>query len=166
MPKAYVYVALLIAVLVFVKWYDGARFDAGYNKAVSEYEIRLRNEREQHAKALAEQEQAASNIAAAWLSAKPQKEVRYVSIIKEVPVYVENNPVCDLSRGAVGLLNNAADPERLPDDPALTKAEAGETSSITQPAQIAHCIGWAKQYNELSDQMNALIDATEKQEGE
>lgn len=157
----YLYSAIVIALLTFVAWYTKAQHDAGYDECSLTYEKQLRKKDQQ----LIEQRQATDDIAAAWLSAKPQKEVRYVSIIKEVPVYVENNPVCDLSRGAVSLLNNAADPERLPDDPALTKAEAGETSTVTQPAQIEHCIRWAKQYNELSDQMNALIDAIEKQKG-
>lgn len=85
------------------------------------------------------------------------------TIIKEVPVYVQSNPDCDLTVGAVGLLNSAragvsgggapeAGAAGTPD------AEKLSPSIVTQRAEVEAHADCAIRYNELAEKHDALIE--------
>lgn len=147
--------------LSFVKWYTDQQFQAGYDKATAHYESTLRKDLNDEIKHSGELQTAINNMAVTWLNEKPRIEYKYEQITTEVPKYIKDNRQCDLTRGAVSLYNDAADPEKqLPEniDTALTNAEEQTPSTISQRAATKHCIGWAEQYNELAKQHDSLID--------
>lgn len=160
--RTYAWLAVGLAVLAFVWWYSERQYDAGYTAAATEYERRdnraLQAQIEKNNTLQAE----VNALTAQLLEAEDRAQGYYQTITEEVVRYVPDNPDCDLRRGAVGLLNRAARRD-LPDSehPALTDAEKQTPSTVTQPAAIGHCIGWARQYNELAGRCDALIDVIE-----
>ncbi len=144
--------AILAMIFAFAYWYTDQQYNAGYNAAKAEYADALELAVED-----SNQKQTIINdITEKWLLTKDQYKIVYETVIKEVPVYVKANPNCDLSRGAVGLLNRAGVPNG--EHPALTETEASTPSTITQRAQVNHCIKWAEQYNDVADRYSRLID--------
>ena len=162
--KIYLYIGLVVLFLGFVYWYTDKQYDAGYNAAKADYAEESKRKQQAHDAAIAKKQAEVNNITEKWLKEKDKKQkIVYKTIVKKVKHYVKNNRACDLNRGAVSLLNKAADPSRLQRDyhPAITETESRQPSTITQQIQIEHCIGWAEQYNKIKDQLNTLIDVVE-----
>lgn len=156
MVKQYAYIGLAIIVLAFVWWYSERQYDAGYNAAQAEYLGRLEKQLTKNKKLQVE----IDSLTADLLDLHDQRQTQYAVIREEVPVYVQDNRACDLSRGAVWLLNRAAVPDA--EHPALSEAAKQAPSTITQRAATKHCIGWAEQYNELAERHDALIEVLEE----
>lgn len=149
--KAYAYIALVLALLAFAWWYSDRQYDAGYTAARAE-QLDVLN------KTLAKNKELQVQIDALTsdlLALEDVRQTQYAVIREEVPVYVQDNRDCDLSRGAVGLLNRAAVPDA--DHPALSETAKQAPSTVTQRAATRHCIGWAEQYNELAERHDALL---------
>lgn len=88
-------------------------------------------------------------------------------VIKYVPV--DESGSCNLTRGAVGMLNAARagrGSAELPGAPKLSYGEAAEPSSITQRAEVEAHAQCGVRYNELAARHNALIDWLEQQQKE
>lgn len=81
-----------------------------------------------------------------------------IIVPQEVIRYVKVNPDCDLSRGAVSLLNRS---RGVPETPALSDGEKQAPSTITQPAEVQHHSECAIQYRELAAKHDALIEFIE-----
>jgi len=79
----------------------------------------------------------ASDEALTWLSGQygilANEKPKYQ--IQEVIKYVKQNPDCDLTRGAVSLLNSSWG---VPEPTPLSTGEEQTISTITQPAEISH----------------------------
>ena len=73
---------------------------------------------------------------------------------------VKENVACNLTLGAVGLRNRAGDPEQLQSGyhPALSEAEAGETSTVTQRKAEQQAHEWGELYTGLSDRYLTLLN--------
>lgn len=149
--KPYLYIGVFLAVLAFVWWYSDRQYDAGYNAARAEYLDDLQKTLDKN-KALQVQIDA---LTADLLALEDARQTQYAVIREEVPVYVQDNRDCDMSRGAVWLLNRAAMPDA--EHPALSEAAKQAPSTVTQRAATEHCIGWAEQYNDLAERHDALI---------
>lgn len=90
-------------------------------------------------------------------------------IVKEVVKYVPEDPAgsCNLTRGAVGLLNNArgySDAGGVPGPAELSDEESRAPSSLTQRAQVGAHIDAASRYEALRAKHNALIEWIERQQ--
>jgi len=83
---------------------------------------------------------------------------------KEIVKYVKTNDNCNVSRGAVRLLNNARrfDSETtLPETTSNADEKGRAASSVTQRDEIEAHINCATQYSKLAARNNALIDYIE-----
>lgn len=90
-------------------------------------------------------------------------------VVKEVIKYVPEDPAgrCNLSRGAVGLLNNArgySDTGGVPTAPELSAEESAAQSSLDQRAEVSAHADCALRYEELRLRHNALIDWIERRQ--
>ena len=159
MMKHYLYIGLILALLVFVKWYSDNQYDAGYNKAVATYESELRKD-------LNDQIAKSNNIQAEndklvldLLKKQSKTEIVYEEIEKKVEVYVKQNVSCNLTRGAVSLRSESADPEQLRTGfhPALSKDDSTATSTITQRAAEKQTHKWGKLYTKWRGNYQALL---------
>lgn len=74
----------------------------------------------------------------------------------EVTKYVKENPDCDLTRGATGLLNRVR--SGVPETTSLTDEEAQAPSTITQQAEIRYHEQCIIEYNKGMSAYNELID--------
>jgi hypothetical protein len=161
--KHYAYIILILALLAFGKWYTDHAHDAGYNEAVASYESALRQElNDQVAKNVlltAENSQLVTDL----LNKQPEIRTVYKTIEKKVNVYVKENLACNLTRGAISLRNRAGDPEQLQPGyhPALSEAEAGRSSTITQRAAEQQVHEWGELYTGLSDRYLTLLNICE-----
>ena len=81
-----------------------------------------------------------------------------IFVKQEVIKYVKDNSQCDLSRGAVGLLNNA---RGVPETPILTDAEKQTPSTITKSAEVQYHADCATDYRQLAAEHDALVDFIE-----
>jgi len=162
--KIYAYIAAGLAVMAFIVWYSSNQFDAGYNTAKAEYESVMRARLNVRIAESEKKQVRMNDITAKWLAEKDNIKIEYVKIKEKVTEYVEDNRSCDLNRGAVGLLNKSAKGKRMHQggDSTITETEAKQPSTITQQAQINHCIGWAEQYNEIAERYTTLIDVLEE----
>jgi len=83
-------------------------------------------------------------------------------ITKEIIKYVKVNADCNLTVGAVGLLNNARSGSipnsGVSDTTGTVDAEKWSASSIGQIAEIKAHLFCVSEYNKLSSRHNALID--------
>jgi len=77
-------------------------------------------------------------------------------IIQEGLTHVSDNPMCNLTRGTVSLLNLARTGQ--PDAAAVTDEEKQTPSSLTQRAEASAHAECATQYRELAAEHDALID--------
>lgn len=158
--KHYLYIALIFALLAFGKWYTDKIETAGQNACKATYESALRKDlNDQIAKnkvLTAENSQLVTDL----LDKQPEIRTVYKTIEKKVNVYVKQNVACNLTRGAVGLRNRAGDPEQLQPGyhPALSEAEAGETSTATQREAEQQAHEWGKLYTGLSDRYLTLLN--------
>lgn len=85
-------------------------------------------------------------------------ETRLTSV-REVVKYVKKNNDCDISRGAIGLLNEARDSASGVSKAAqLSDEEKQSSSTITQRAEIEAHIQCVAEYNKVIAKDNALID--------
>lgn len=142
----------------------GAVYKAGENKQKARSATDAQLKQQEHDAVIAAQQQGIDQIVWAWLSQQPQKSIQYREIIKEVPAYVQINPVCDLTRGAVSVLNTSADPNRLQEafHPPLTEDASQAPSTVTQRAAVKHCAEVSVQYNELADFVRTLQGAVDE----
>lgn len=77
---------------------------------------------------------------------------------QEVNKHVPNNPACDLTVGAVGLLNSARGHKAgLPDAAPGADEKSGAPSTITQQAEVTHHIDCSVRYRELAARHNELV---------
>lgn len=83
--------------------------------------------------------------------------------IKEGLNHVSNNPICDLTRGDISVLNHAR--TGLPDTPALADEEKRTASTITQRAEADAHADCGLRYRALAAQHDALIDWLELSAG-
>ena len=102
-------------------------------------------------------------IESAYLDQQQAREARHARtknrLFQQSPAHQRTDGDCNLSRGAVGLLNDAARGDEPGTDTAgLAAAEAAAASGITESAALEHCRGWAEQYESTAAQLNALID--------
>ena len=160
------YIALVLALLAFGKWYADQADEGGYNRCVASYESQLRIDLNDKIAENTALQSANDQLVVDLLNKKPEVETVYKTIEKKVEVYVKDNVACNLSLGAVELRNRAAKGEQLPNDPhsALPEAEAKTTSTITQRAAERHVYQWGKQYNELSDRYVTLLKICDKKQ--
>ena len=156
MVKVYAYIAAALALMAFVWWYSDRQYDAGYNAARAEYLGQLEKSLAKNKAMQVE----IDSLTASLFELESQRQTQYQIVRQEVPVYVQDNRDCDLTRGAVGLLNRAAMPNA--EHPALSETAKQAPSTVTQRAATEHCIGWAEQYNELAARHDALIAILEK----
>jgi hypothetical protein len=87
------------------------------------------------------------------------------TIIKEIPVYVEaeGDSGCNLTRGAVGLLNLARSaPGSEVRSASLADEEGRATSTVTQRAEVEAHADCATRYNRLMIEHNGLIKHIQK----
>jgi len=163
MMKHYAYIALILALLAFAKWYSGQAHDAGVNECTAHYEGSLR--KDLNAQVILNQSLAVKNsqLVTDLLNKQPEIQTVYKTIEKKVNVYVKQNVACNLTRGAVSLRNSAGDPEQLQPGyhPALSEAEAGETSTIEQREAESQFYEWGRLYIGLSDRYKALLNVCE-----
>ena len=82
--------------------------------------------------------------------------VRLAKLTREISDHVQDNPVCDYSRGAVRLLNDAR--TGLSGAAGLPPDHAAAPSTITQPAATEWWIRDATQCREQRDQLIKLIE--------
>lgn len=89
-------------------------YKAGYNAAKYLYEKELRIQQIERDKERELLQAGINDMALKWLNLQPEKQIIYRDIKKEIPIYVKTNPVCNLNNDTVRLLNQAANPERMP----------------------------------------------------
>lgn len=77
-------------------------------------------------------------------------------LIKEGLTHVSDNPVCNLTRGDVSVLNHAR--TGLPDTPALAEAEKPTPSTLTQRAEADAHADCGLRYRDLAARHDTLID--------
>lgn len=163
MIKHYLYIALIFALLAFGKWYTDQAHDAGYAEAAAKYESALRKDLNdqvmENLRLTAENSQLVTDL----LNKQPEIRTIYKTIEKKVNVYVKQNVDCNLTRGAILMRNLAGDPEQLQPGyhPALSEAEAGETSTVTQRAAESQLYEWGELYTGLSGQYETLLSICE-----
>ena len=163
MGKHFAYMILILALLAFGKWYTDKIETAGQDACKATYESALRKDlNDQIAKnkvLTAENSQLVTDL----LDKQPEIRTVYKEIEKKVNVYVKQNVACNLTRGAVGLWNRAGDPEQLQSGyhPALSEAEAGETSTVTQREAGKQTHEWGELYTGLSDRYQTLLNVCE-----
>lgn len=160
----YAYIALILAIIAFGKWYTGTIDEAGYNRCVASYESGLRKELNDQISENAALTEVNEKLVLDILNKKPVIETVYKTIEKKVNVYVADNAACNLTLGAVSLRNLAGDPEQLQPGyhPALSEAEASAASTISQRAAEEQVYQWGEQYNELSNRYQALLMVCDK----
>ncbi len=98
----------------------------------------------------------ASDIVLPELTRKQITLAEQKPIIQEGLTHASDNPLCNLTRGTVSVLNFAR--TGLPDAAALTDEEKQTPSSLTQRANAAAHAECALQYRELAAEHDALID--------
>lgn len=77
---------------------------------------------------------------------------------QEVSKHVPNDPACDLTVGAVGLLNTArGHGAGVPAAPNGNDEESRAPSVVTQQAEVTHHIDCAVRYRELAARHNQLL---------
>src|SRR3972149_174834 len=76
-------------------------------------------------------EKALSNLQVATLNIQRDK----IFVKQEIIKYVKDSSQCDLSRGAVSLLNSS---RGVPETPILTDAEKQTPSTTSQPAEVQY----------------------------
>ena len=96
-------------------------------------------------------EKALSNLQVKILNIQRDK----IFVKQEVIKYVKDSSQCDLSRGAVGLLNLA---RGVPETPVLTDAEKQTPSTITKSAEVQYHADCATDYRQLAAEHDGLID--------
>lgn len=160
---------LLIALIAFgagsgSTLYIKSKFDAAARAKAAEHALEEQREAVRLAIEQMEELRALDNeILSAAVEKERVIETRYRTIVKEKIVYVPENPVCDLTRGAVGLLNDIrAGQGGLPQASGLSDEESRAPSTITQRAEVEAHADCARRYNTLAIQHNALIDWIEK----
>ena len=99
-------------------------------------------------------EKALSNLQTETLHIQRDK----IFVKQEVVKYVKDNSQCDLSRGAVSLLNLA---RGVPETPVLTDAEKQTISTVTKSAEIQYHADCATDYRQLAAEHDALVDFIE-----
>ena len=99
-------------------------------------------------------EKALSNLQVKTLNIQRDK----IFVKQEVIKYVKDNSQCDLSRGAVSLLNLA---RGVPETPVLTDAEKQTASTITKSAEVQYHADCATEYRQLAAEHDALVDFIE-----
>jgi hypothetical protein len=105
---------------------------------------------------IVEQAKTASDTVLPALAKKQITIAEQKPIIQEGLTHVSDNPLCNLSRGDVGVLNLARTGQ--PDAAAITHEEKQTPSSLTQRAEAKAHAECATQYRELADVHDALID--------
>ena len=99
-------------------------------------------------------EKALSNLQVKTLNIQRDK----IFVKQEVIKYVKDNSQCDLSRGAVSLLNSS---RGVPETPVLTDAEKQTISTVTKSAEIQYHADCATDYRQLAAEHDALVDFIE-----
>ena len=118
-----------------------------------EYNARIEKLKEEHLDQIRIRDERVSS-----LMGKLEAIYREVKTLnKEVAKYVPLNPSCDLSVGAVGVLNAARGAPRLPDAPERTDAESRAPSTLTQQAEVTAHVDCAVRYRELAARHNELL---------
>lgn len=152
--KHYMYIAVIFALLAFVKWYSDRQYDAGYTAAGLECEVKLREANEKGEAERTHSQAAINALTTLWLDKSPEKEVIYEEITK----YVPDDNYCNLTRGAVRLFNESADPLKLQTSfhPTLTDETATERSTIGQREIIGACTRLGGNYYKTATQLVTL----------
>lgn len=149
--KIWAYLVILTVILAAL----AGVYDAGYTKAEAKnlkaynaLEKKLEDQR-------IEYEKATNNLALELLNRKPERVKVYETIIKEVEQAAPTNPSCNISHLIYRVLNNASEGVQASYDTAKLNDEVTE---ITQAEAVILAVKWAKQYNELADSHDTLID--------
>lgn len=161
--RHWAYILLIIAIMAFGKWYTDQAHDAGYNEAKAKYESALRKDLNEQIIENQRLTSENSQLVTDLLNKKPKIRTVYKTIEKKVNVYVKQNVDCNLTRGAVLMRNRAGDPEQMQPGyhPALSEAEAGETSTITQRAAEGQLYEWGELFTGLSNRYETLLSICE-----
>ncbi len=145
------YIALAIAIASFGGGYHvrDLMAEADQARAVS---LAIEQQKTQHAIARAEELE--------LIKAQQITQVKYKTIIKEVPNYVptvqQEDSDCNVSHGVVSMYNSAAS-ERVPDTTGLDDHRNTESSTVTEADLIRYGLDVIGQYNQVKNQCNALI---------
>ena len=99
-----------------------------------------------------------NEILEGYLEQSQRVNEKIVYVNKEVIKYVKDNSACNLTAGAVGLLNHARDRSKLRKATEITDAEKRTPSTITQRAEIESHLECVTRYEQLSASHDALID--------
>jgi hypothetical protein len=120
---------------VYVGWtVNGWRIDAGRTRAAEVLAEQAVEARVQADVARVRADVARAQMGLRLAAAESQAAVRIKTIEKKIRVYVPRNPACDLSPGAVGLLNDArGGVSAAPDDPPGAPAAAGSPAGAAPP---------------------------------
>ena len=163
MIKHYLYIALIFALLLFGKWYTDHAHAAGYAEASYKYESALRADLNEQIVENLRLTTENSQLVTDLLNKQPEIRTVYKTIEKKVNVYVKQNVACNLTRGAVSLRNDAGDPEQLQPGyhPALSEAETGDPSTVTQREAEQQAHEWGELYTGLSDRYQTLLNVCE-----
>jgi len=153
-----VYAGIFFALLAFVYWSTERSYQLGVQETTAKYETDLRVAQNEAIIAQNEHQKAINAVTQLWLNKKPEIEVKYERIEKEIIKYINNDESCNLTYGAAILLNSSAQPMQDNINPALTDGQKSAPSLVTQLETVETCIKWAEQYNELANQLDTLID--------
>lgn len=157
------YIVLIMAIMSFAVWYTDTIKEAGQDQCKATYETQLRADLNLQIQINDDIEAENNQLVLDLLNKQPEIRTVYKTIEKKVNVYVKQNAACNLTRGAVQLRNTAGDPEQL--QPGyhrqLSETEAGEASTISQRTAERQTHLWGKQYNELSDRYQTLLNVCE-----
>ncbi|MFZ5536762.1 MAG: hypothetical protein ACOZAP_04700 [Pseudomonadota bacterium] len=102
-------------------------------------------------------------IELAWITTQREIEARHAELKNELPAVMpahqRTDGACNLSRGAVRVLNRAAGhPDPVPAPAGGTVGEAQAASTVTEQAFVEHCRAWGEQYERVAGQLTQLID--------
>jgi len=155
----YAYIALILALLAFGKWYTDEIKTAGQNQCKAEYESQLRSELNDQVKIADNLQKKNSDLVVELINKQTKTKIIYREIEKKVNIYVKDNSACNLSRGAVQLRNTAADPEQLQKryHPPISESDTREASSISQRTGERQIIEWGRLYSKVSTNYVALL---------
>lgn len=106
-------------------------------------------------------------IEQAWNARQQEIESRHEALKSELPAVMpahqRTDGACNLSRGAVRVLNRAAGhPDPVPATARDTADQAQAASAVTQLDLAEACRAWAEQYERTAGQLTQLIDWTER----
>lgn len=155
--KIYAYIAILALIIGLMAGIYEAGKESERVKQLRAYtalELKLENQR-------IEYEKATNSLALAVLNRKPERVIQYETIIKQVKVVIPDSRSCDLYSDGIGLLERAREGLQKGES---TSQPVDESATASQGGVIRTAIKWARQYNELKDSHNALIDVVKRLE--